>query len=105
MATNIPPANYNIKSFSLNAVGPEVDIQLEGAMVLRYIKLECQSAADVFISFTSGGCHSVLDRWLIKSGQSLELEDIAYTLKGSGHFCYALGGAAGVLLQVIYAQA
>lgn len=101
MATNIPPANYNIRAFTLSGTA-ETDIQLEGAVVLRYVKLEATTAADIFISFTSGGCSSVADRWIIKSGQSLELEDIAYELKASSHFCYAMG--AGIL-QVIYAQA
>ena len=102
MATNIPPANYDVKSFTLTA-GVEADVQLENAVVLRYVKLQCTTAADIYISFTSGGCSAVDNRWIIKSGEALELEDIAYSLKESGHFCYAMGGT-GTILQVIYAQ-
>jgi hypothetical protein len=102
MATNIPPANYEVKTFTFPA--HEFAVQLEGAKVLRYIKMECTTAADIYISFTSGGCSDVANRWIIKSGENLELEDIAYTLKESGHFCYAMG-TAGAILQVIYAQA
>jgi len=104
MATNPPPKNLDFVGFTLNT-GAETPVIIP-ERVLRFIALQCSTSADVYLGRTPGQTFVVANRWTIKAGQPLILEDWALSpVNAAGEFFYARGSANGLVLEVLYAAA
>jgi len=74
--------------------------------VLRFISLQCTTAADIYLGRTPGQTFVVENRWTVKSGQILVLEDVALSpMDLGGAMFYARGSADGLVLETLYAAA
>jgi len=72
--------------------------------VLRFIALQCTTYADVYLGRTPGQTFVVANRWTIKAGQILVLEDVAISpTTDAGAFFYARGSSDSLILEVLYA--
>jgi hypothetical protein len=104
MATNLPAANFDMVGYVLGT-GAETGVEIP-ERVLRFIALQCTTYADVYLGRTPGQTFVVDNRWTIKAGQILVLEDIALMpMDLAGTFFYARGSANGLVLEVLYAAA
>lgn len=104
MATNIPAKNFDTIGFTLSNVG-ETAVTLPDANACRLMYMQCTSAQDIFVTRTPGATTDPTNRWTIKSGQALILEDVEIKpMSASGIFWYARGGVDAIVLEVIYAQ-
>lgn len=102
MATNIPAKNFDMVGFTLSS-GTESGVNIP-EQILRFIALQCTTYADVYLGRTPGQTFVAANRWTIKAGQILVLEDIAMSpVNLAGAFFYARGSSDNLVLEVLYA--
>jgi len=102
MATNVPAKNVDMVGYVLSS-GTETAVNIP-ERVLRFIALQCTTYADIYLGRTPGQTFVVANRWTIKAGQILVLEDWALSpVDAGGAFFYARGSSDSLALEVLYA--
>jgi len=105
MATNDPAKNFDVIGYDLTGAA-ETAIVIP-VNTVRFIAVQCTTAVDAYISWQPNGTFDTHNRWTVKSGQILVLEDIAAQptaiAAGGGRMFYMRGGAA-CTVEILYAQ-
>jgi len=103
VSTNVTAKNFDMVAYVLSS-GAESAVNVPET-VLRFVALQCTTYADVYLGRTPGQTFVVANRWTIKAGQILVLEDVAIsptTLAGT--IFYARGSSDSLVLEVLYAS-